>query len=128
MRTGGAAAREQMTRERFALSRTTSGFLARLRRAAESPSVAKTWGKTTVPDAHSVRVRKTARSLRSLADACRIETASFVRAPANYGRTATLKRSTALSRGAPRWQSLALRGGLQSRYTPVQIRPLASYC
>ena len=85
MRTGGSAAREQMTRECEALSRTTSGFLARLRRAAESPSVAKTWGKTTVPDAHSVRVRKTARSLRSLADACRIETASFVGPPPTTG-------------------------------------------
>ena len=40
-------------------------------------------------------------------------------------RTATLNRATSLRLDAPRWQSPALRGGLQSRYTPVQIRPLA---
>lgn len=39
--------------------------------------------------------------------------------------TATLNCASWVGTGAPRWQSLALRGRLQSDYTPVQIRPLA---
>jgi hypothetical protein len=39
--------------------------------------------------------------------------------------TARLNGSTAVPQTAPRWQSLVRRSGLQSRPTPVQIRPLA---
>ena len=135
-----------MTRERVALSRTTSGVLGRLRRPAGTTQSQKRGEKrpprTLTPFASGV-VRKTAPPFfvmtrdaggvsrtkplgRSAPSRMLGPSGSFIcSVPVNCRWTATLKRSTALPRTAPRWQSPALRGGLQSRYTPVQIRPLA---